>query len=90
MVELYAGWRLIKTRSGEQIAARERWAAQWKAKNARLPLRTEMSLLKTMFEVADPIKDSNGQIIGEKSRTKMELLSHVAFKAVDEMPVPEG
>ena len=75
----------------EQIAARERWAAQWKAKNARLPLRTEMSLAEHyVFEVVDPIKDSNGQIIGEKSRTKMELPSYVAFKAVDEMPVPEG
>lgn len=75
----------------EQFAARERWAAQWKAQTARLPLRTEMTLAENyVFDVVDPIKDANGQIIGEKSRTKMELPAYVAFKAVDEIAIPQG
>ena len=75
----------------EQLAARERWAAQWKAQNAQLPLRTEMTLAENyVFEVVDPIKNANGQIIGEKSRTKMELPAYVAFKAVDEIAIPQG
>lgn len=75
----------------EQIAAKTRWADQWKMNDARLPLRTEMTLAETYgFEVVDPIKDANGQIIGEKSRTKMDLPAYVAFKAVDEIRVPQG
>jgi hypothetical protein len=75
----------------EQLAARERWAAQWKAQNAQLPLRTEMTLAENyVFDVVDPIKNANGQIIGEKSRTKMELPAYVAFKAVDEIAIPQG
>ncbi|MBC3882260.1 hypothetical protein H8K35_12765 [Undibacterium sp. LX40W] len=75
----------------EQFAARERWSAQWKAQTARLPLRTEMTLAENyVFDVVDPIKDANGQIIGEKSRTKMELPAYVAFKAVDEIAIPQG
>ncbi len=75
----------------EQAAARERWAEQWKMQNARLPLRTEMTLAENyQFEVVDPIKDSNGQIIGEKSRTKLDLPAYVAFKAVDEIAIPQG
>nr|WP_315482337.1 M14 family zinc carboxypeptidase [uncultured Undibacterium sp.] len=75
----------------EQIAAKARWADQWKSNEARLPLRTEMSLAETYsFDVVDPIKDTNGQIVGEKSRTKMDLPAYVAFKAVDEIRVPQG
>ncbi|MBR7799013.1 M14 family zinc carboxypeptidase [Undibacterium fentianense] len=75
----------------EQIAARARWEAQWKTGVARLPLRTEMSLAETyQFEVVDPIKNELGQIVGEKSRTKMELPAYVAFKAVDEIQIPQG
>nr|WP_315477322.1 M14 family zinc carboxypeptidase [uncultured Undibacterium sp.] len=75
----------------EQVAAKARWADQWKNNDARLPLRTEMTLAETYsFDVIDPLKDANGQIIGEKSRTKMDLPAYVAFKAVDEIRVPQG
>ena len=75
----------------EQAAARQRWATQWQTQQARLPLRTEMTLAETYrFDVVDPIKDANGQIIGEKSRTSMELPAYVAFKAVDEISIPQG
>lgn len=75
----------------EQAAARHRWAAQWQTQQARLPLRTEMTLAETYrFEVVDPIKDANGQIVGEKSRSSMELPAYVAFKAVDEISIPQG
>ncbi len=75
----------------EQAAARARWAAQWQAQQARLPLRTEMTLAENYrFEVVDPIKDAQGQIVGEKSRTAMELPAYVAFKAVDEISIPQG
>jgi hypothetical protein len=75
----------------EQTAAKNRWSEQWKQANARLPLRTEMTLAENYtFEVVDPIKDERGQIIGEKSRTKMELPAYVAFKAVDEIAIPQG
>lgn len=75
----------------EQTAARSRWAAQWQAQQARLPLRTEMTLAETYrFDVVDPIKDGNGKIVGEKSRTSMDLPAYVAFKAVDEISIPQG
>jgi hypothetical protein len=75
----------------EQTAAKNRWNEQWKQANARLPLRTEMTLAENYtFEVVDPTKDERGQIIGEKSRTKMELPAYVAFKAVDEIAIPQG
>lgn len=75
----------------EQAKAKQAWADQWQNKAARLPLRTEMTLAETYkFEVVDPIKDANGQIIGEKSRTTMALPAYVAFKAVDEIRVPQG
>jgi hypothetical protein len=75
----------------EQVAAKMRWSEQWKNGVAKLPLRTDMVQAEVYpFEVVDPIKDKNGQIIGEKSRTKMDLPSFVAFKAVDEISVPQG
>lgn len=75
----------------EQAAARHRWAGQWQTQQARLPLRTEMTLAETYrFEVVDPIKDANGQIVGEKSRTATNLPAYVAFKAVDEISIPQG
>lgn len=75
----------------EQTAARSRWVDQWQSQQARLPLRTEMTLAETYkFEVVDPIKDANGQIVGEKSRTSMDLPAYVAFKAVDEISIPQG
>ncbi len=75
----------------EQAAAHSRWNQQWQNGVARLPLRTEMTQAETYsFDVVDPIKDTNGQIVGEKSRTQMELPSYVAFKAVDEIAVPQG
>lgn len=75
----------------EQAAARNRWAAQWQAQQARLPLRTEMSLAETYrFDVVDPIKNTDGQIVGEKSRQTIELPAYVAFKAVDEISIPQG
>jgi hypothetical protein len=75
----------------EQNLARQRWAEQWKNSDARLPLRTEMTLAETYsFDVVDPVKDATGKIIGEKSRTKMDLPAYVSFKAVDEISVPQG
>lgn len=75
----------------EQTEARARWAKAWQQQVARLPLRTEMTLAETYkFDVVDPIKDANGQIIGEKSRTSMDLPAYVAFKAVDEISIPHG
>ena len=75
----------------EQALARERWASQWKSAEARLPLRTEMSLAETYrFDVVDPIKDADEKIVGEKSRVKLDLPAYVAFKAVDEVRLPQG
>jgi hypothetical protein len=75
----------------EQEAAKTRWSDQWKSGDAKLPLRTEMVQAEVYsFDVVDPIKDKQGQIIGERSRSKMELPAFVAFQAVDEVVLPQG
>jgi hypothetical protein len=74
----------------EQEGARRRWAEALKA-GPRLPLRAELvETEKAPFDVVDPVKSATGQVLGEKSRTRVTLPSFVTYRGVDETPAPLG
>jgi hypothetical protein len=69
----------------------QRWADQWRRGPVALPLSAKLKEVERYaFDWVDPIRDDQGRLTGEKTRTRLELPSFVGFEGQDEVPVPAG
>ena len=73
------------------VQAREHWLDSWKSKAPSLPLAAEFAHTENYsFDVVQPLKDADGRVTGEASRTTLELPSFVTWASRDFVAVPEG
>ncbi|WP_306589995.1 M14 family zinc carboxypeptidase [Geothrix sp. 21YS21S-4] len=71
--------------------AQRRWSEGWANGQVSLPLSAKLKEVERYaFEWVDPIRDAKGRLVGEKSRTRLELPSFVGFEGQDFVPVPRG
>jgi hypothetical protein len=71
--------------------AQARWAEAWAQGPVSLPLSAKLKEVeRASFEWVDPIRDEQGRLTGEKSRTRLELPSFVGFEGRDHVTAPRG
>ena len=74
-----------------RTAAAARWTEAWKAGPPSLPLSAVFKEVERYpFDWVDPIRDAQGRIVGEKSRTRLVLPSFVGFEGRDSVMLPRG
>ena len=67
------------------------WAQQWETGAPSLPLSAVFKEVERYpFDWVEVERDPKGRVVGEKSRTRMELPSFVGFEGRDFVPVPRG
>ena len=68
-----------------------RWTAAWQQGPVSLPLSAKLKQVERYaFDWVEPIRDEQGRVVGEKSRTRLELPSFVGFEGQDFVRVPAG
>ena len=68
-----------------------RWAGAWHTGPVALPLSAKLKQVeRAAFDWVDPIRDEPGRVVGEKSRTRLELPSFVGFEGQDFVVAPAG
>jgi hypothetical protein len=76
---------------GQIQEAQARWTEAWTKESVSLPLSAKLKEVeRAAFDWVDPIRDGNGRLVGEKSRTRLELPSFVGFEGRDFVTVPAG
>jgi hypothetical protein len=71
--------------------AQTRWTDGWSRGPVALPLSAKLKQVeRASFDWVDPIRDEQGRLLGEKSRTRLELPSFVGFEGQDFVTVPAG
>ncbi|GLH67939.1 M14 family zinc carboxypeptidase [Geothrix edaphica] len=76
---------------GQIQGAQARWLEAWKKGPVSLPLSAKLKQVeRAAFDWVDPIRDEKGRLVGEKSRTHLELPSFVGFEGQDFVTVPAG
>jgi hypothetical protein len=71
--------------------AQARWTEGWRRGPMALPLSAKLKQVeRAPFDWVDPIRDDKGRLIGEKSRTHLDLPSFVGFEGQDLVAVPAG
>ena len=71
--------------------ARQHWAEGWKSSSPKLPLSADFERTESYsFDVVQPLKDANGKVIGEASRTAIDLPSFVTWAPQQFVTVPVG
>jgi len=72
-------------------SAQTRWSDGWAKGPVALPLSAKLKQVeRAAFDWVDPIRDEKGRLVGEKSRTHLELPSFVGFEGQDFVTVPAG
>jgi hypothetical protein len=72
-------------------SAQVRWADGWAKGPIALPLSAKLKQVeRAAFDWVDPIRDEQGHLVGEKSRTHLVLPSFVGFEGQDFVTVPAG
>ena len=72
-------------------SAQTRWTDGWAKGPVALPLSAKLKQVeRAAFDWVDPIRDEKGRLVGEKSRTHLELPSFVGFEGQDFVTVPAG
>jgi hypothetical protein len=67
------------------------WAREWTQGTPSLPLTAVFREVERYpFDWVEPIRDETGRLVGEKSRTRLELPAFVAFEGRDLVAVPKG
>ncbi len=71
--------------------ARQRWMDAWKQGPPSLPLSADFAQTEThRFDVVTPLKNTDGQVIGEGNRESVELPSFVTWTTKDSVTLPKG
>lgn len=77
--------------TGQITAAQARWARAWQQGGVTLPLSAKLKEVERYpFDWVDPIRDEQGRVTGEKSRTRLVLPSFVGFEGQDFVAAPAG
>lgn len=72
-------------------AAQTRWTRAWQQGGVTLPLSAKLKEVERYpFDWVDPIRDEQGRVTGEKSRTRFVLPSFVGFAGQDFVAAPAG
>jgi Zinc carboxypeptidase len=80
--------QLVKEKREVERTVRE---ASTHGLESELPLNAELKEVERFsFDVIDPIKNPDGQLIGEKARRKAELPSFVAWRGKETSALPDG
>jgi len=76
---------------GQIQESQARWIEAWKKGPVSLPLSAKLKQVeRAAFDWVDPIRDGQGHLVGEKSRTHLVLPSFVGFEGQDFVTVPAG
>jgi hypothetical protein len=71
--------------------AQARWIEGWSRGPVALPLSAKLKLVeRAAFDWVDPNRDAQGRLVGEKSRTHLDLPSFVGFEGQDFVTAPAG
>lgn len=67
------------------------WLGAWKGGRPSLPLTAVFKEVERYaFDWVEPVLDGNRRVVGEKSRTRLELPSFVGFEGRDAVALPRG
>ena len=71
--------------------AQGRWSGAWARGAVSLPLSARFrEVERRAFDWVEPLRDEKGRLVGEKSRTRLELPSFVGFEGQDLVRAPLG